>query len=421
VIKAFLAIALVAAALASRAEASGGKYDNSKECQSYGLTPGSKDFQRCVASLSDVDMNDAGAPSDRQQTDPAMQPEDKPEGRGSANMNTKFGDNKHGVEAPLRSGKSNAGGWATFSDKSENAFHLQVPAGWRVQGGIERFSATNAQGWVTAVYPNGSTFLFLGDPSIPNFEEPNPAMLIQEGTWIVSSVGAAMPVAPYLPGTDFASLYAQHELSKTCSNFRPSSTSERPALVTRIEQKLAGSSFHPPGQRVDGGIALFSCDIKGKPHSAGVIAATVLLPLPNGGGIWYVAALYGFRTPKGLESAAERNVETMQSSFVTDPQWQASMQQAIQQRGAQGRAEAQHQADMFSVQLRREGQDLANTLQSRQSTYMNMMSQQAEDRNNAFDNHMRQKAWGQFNELMYINDEHCVWNNDHSVCIKVHN
>lgn len=146
--KTFLAIAFVAAALASPAEASGGKYDNSKECRSYGLTPGSKDFQRCVASLSDVDMSDAGSSSDQQQTDPAAQREDKPVNRASAKMNATLGDNKHDVRALPRSGNSNAGGWTTFSDKSENAFHLQVPAGWRVQGGIERFSATSAQGWV---------------------------------------------------------------------------------------------------------------------------------------------------------------------------------------------------------------------------------------------------------------------------------
>jgi hypothetical protein len=237
----------------------------------------------------------------------------------------------------------------------------------------------------------------------------------------VSTVGAAMPVAPYLPGAQFASLYGQQALAKACSNLRPAGTFERPAVGNRIEQKLASGSFHPPGERVDAGLALFSCNIQGKPYSAGIVAATVLLPLPGGGGIWYAAALYGFRTPKGLETAAERNVETMQTSFVTNPQWLASMQQAIQQRGAQGREDAQRQADMFSDQLRREGQQLASTMQGRQATYMNMMSQQAEDRNNAFDNHMRQKAWGQFHEMMYINDEHCVWNSDHSVCVKVHN
>jgi hypothetical protein len=319
-------------------------------------------------------------------------------------------------------GLAEAGGWTTFSDPTEHAFQLQVPSGWRVQGGIERFSETNAQGWVTAMYPDGSTFLFLGDPSLPSFEEPNPAMMIQEGTWIVSSVGAAMPVMPYQPGPKFAALYAQKTLGKTCNKFSFIRTSDRPSVSDRIEKNMAeNSNFRPPGERVDSGLAIFNCEIKGKPYSAGVVAATVLLPLPSGGGIWYAAAVYGFRTPRGREEAAEENAERLQTSFVTDPRWLATIRNAIQQRGAQSRAAAQQQANEFSEQLRQQGQALANTMQGRQNAYMTMMGQQAADRNNAFNDHMRDKAWGQFNEMMFINDEHCLWNDAHTLCVKVHN
>jgi hypothetical protein len=145
------------------------------------------------------------------------------------------------------------------------------------------------------------------------------------------------------------------------------------------------------------------------------------LPLPGGGGIWYVAAIYGFRTPQGLEQAAETNAETMQTSFVSEPQWLATIRQAIQQRGAQSRAAAQEQANAFSEQLRQQRQALADTMQGRQNAYMTMMGQQAADQNNIFNDHMRDKAWGQFNEMMYINDEHCLWNDAHTVCVKVHN
>jgi hypothetical protein len=97
------------------------------------------------------------------------------------------------------------------------------------------------------MYPDGSTFLFLGDPSLPSYEEPNPSMMIREGTWIASSVGAAMPVMPYQPGGQFAALYAQKTLGKACNNFRFMRTSDRPDLSARIEKKTAeNSSFRPP-------------------------------------------------------------------------------------------------------------------------------------------------------------------------------
>jgi hypothetical protein len=52
---------------------------------------------------------------------------------------------------------------------------------------------------------------------------------------------------------------------------------------------------------------------------------------------------------------------------------------------------------------------------------MAAMSQQEEDRNNSFNNHMRQKAWGRFNEMLYINDQRCLWNDAHTACVVVHN
>jgi hypothetical protein len=308
-----------------------------------------------------------------------------------------------------------------FSDPTEHAFEIQVPSGWKVKGGIQRFSQTNAGAWVTAASPDGKTFVFVGDPSLPMYEVPNPGMMVRDGTW-TTGVGGLVAVTPYLPGQQFAALYGRHAMGKTCSTLQWRSGQNRPDLAEALRQKVAmRGGFQPPGRQNDAGAALFSCTVGGKPYSASVTAVTVMMPLPGGGGIWFAQSVYGFRTPSGNETQARSVADTMHASFKADPQWEARMGQAIQQRGADMREAEADQAARFSQQLAQQGRDLASTMASRQNAYMDMMSQQEEDRNNAFNDHMRAKAWGQFNEMLYINDQHCMWNDDHTKCLVVHN
>lgn len=318
-------------------------------------------------------------------------------------------------------GAALAASMTEFIDPAENAFQLQMPTGWSVEGGTQRFSPTSAGPWVTALSPDHATFVFLGDPSVPIYEQPNPAMMINEGTWITGASGL-VAVTPYLPGQQFAALYAQHAMTQTCANLKWQGGQDRPDLVQVVLDSFAQhGDFQPPGQQVDAGSVLYSCDIEGQPFSASVTAVTVFDPLPSGGGIWFVQSLYGYRTPSGGEADAQALIDTIHASFTDNPQWDAQMSQAIQQRGAEIRQAEQEQADRFSAQLSQEGQQLADTMAGRQASYMATMSQQEEDRNNSFNDHMRQKAWGQFNEMLYINDQHCVWNDAHTACTAVQN
>ena len=202
-------------------------------------------------------------------------------------------------------------------------------------------------------------------------------------------------------------------------NLRWGGVINRPDLAQQQQAQFArDGAFRPPGQRIDAGTAFYSCDISGRPYTASVTAVTVFSPLPASGGIWYMQSVWGFRAPRGNETAAQSMVDAMHASFAFNPQWMAQMKQVIQQRGQELRQQSAQQAQQFSAAMR---QQFETQMANRQDAYMAMMNQQEADRNNAFNDHMRQKAWGQFNEMLYINDQRCLWNDAHTACVVVHN
>jgi hypothetical protein len=73
--------------------------------------------------------------------------------------------------------------------------------------GVKRLAPSDARPWVTAVSPDGQTELFLGDPNIPWFSLPNPAIGLREGSQVPGMHGEAMTVGAYRPGVAYAALY----------------------------------------------------------------------------------------------------------------------------------------------------------------------------------------------------------------------
>ena len=60
-----------------------------------------------------------------------------------------------------------------FTDPNEHAFSVLAPAGWTVKGGLVRHSSTSAAPWVQEISTDGSSSVFYGDTSLPNFLAPN--------------------------------------------------------------------------------------------------------------------------------------------------------------------------------------------------------------------------------------------------------
>ncbi len=94
-----------------------------------------------------------------------------------------------------------------WQDPRENAFSLQVPKGWSIDGGMFRFATVDIRAEVTAVSPDGKISLRLGDKDIPLFTEPNPTLAMagfHEGSLYSPGYGVVFLVKRYLPGVQFA-------------------------------------------------------------------------------------------------------------------------------------------------------------------------------------------------------------------------
>lgn len=213
------------------------------------------------------------------------------------------------------------GGWTRFTDPTENAFTLDVPQGWRVAGGVRRFAPSEAKTWVTAVSPDGGTEIFLGDPSIPLFDLPNPAMGLQEGGQ-APGLHRPLTVMRYRPGAEFAALYGTRSLAGVCSNVQMQGTQARPDVEEELRAKVSAST------RLDAGMASFECERGGQKFSAAVVAGTDLYDPTGAGGVWGVNVLFGFRTPQGGEAEALQVLGHMRESLALNPQWEAALKQA---------------------------------------------------------------------------------------------
>ncbi len=68
---------------------------------------------------------------------------------------------------------SNVSNYQTFNDPNENAFSVEVPAGWDIKGGLYRAGPIDTRPWVVAVAPDNSCRAFIGDGEICPYTLPS--------------------------------------------------------------------------------------------------------------------------------------------------------------------------------------------------------------------------------------------------------
>lgn len=138
--------------------------------------------------------------------------------------------------------------WTTFSDPNESAFTIDVPSGWKVEGGMVRRSALDVSAFLRALSPDGSAMILMGDPGPAVFRLPG---------YLAGPAARA-----YVPGQKFAQQYAQTTLPSLCTS---------PKLVSGANrQDIATGPFAQavPGSRYDAGEVNFSCTHNGQPTGA---------------------------------------------------------------------------------------------------------------------------------------------------------
>lgn len=195
--------------------------------------------------------------------------------------------------------------WTTFSDPNENAFTIDVPAGWKVQGGMTRRSALDVSAFLRALAPDGSAMILMGDPGPAAFRLPG---------YLAGPAARA-----YLPGQQFARQYAQTTLPSLCTGPKFVSGANRQDIATGPFAQAV------PGSRYDAGEVNFSCTHNGQPTGAYWVAGTYTYPLA---GSWGYNLLDGCIASNNGIDLCRRMILHMLLSMRSNPNW-VKMQQAF--------------------------------------------------------------------------------------------
>jgi hypothetical protein len=166
--------------------------------------------------------------------------------------------------------------WAPYAEPTEHAFTVELPVGWPAQGGLKRLSTGEVRPWLRASAPDGSAEIFIGDPEMPDFTLPTPALAasgLTEGKTYMPGEGRALTLSPYHDGQAFSAEWGRGKIGAHCDQVTPSGGKSQPASAAALESALGGRS---PKVSWTAGETRFNCMYRGRAATAWVYAATAL-------------------------------------------------------------------------------------------------------------------------------------------------
>jgi hypothetical protein len=205
--------------------------------------------------------------------------------------------------------------WMTVRDTVEQAFSIDVPRGWKAQGGLLRKGPLDPRVQVDMASPDGRTVMRVGDWAVPPFTVPTGTMerlgFTEGEEYAPGHPPTATIVARYRSGVDFAPVYARARFSKMCPAFEAKS-------IKAVDPVFSAAREGP--MTTTAGEAIYRCVQNGQEKMAYVYAETALYQA-NGVANWRVASLLSFLAPKDQANATYRMMFQSAASFTENPQW----------------------------------------------------------------------------------------------------
>ncbi|MBX9723375.1 MAG: tetratricopeptide repeat protein, partial [Candidatus Obscuribacterales bacterium] len=203
-------------------------------------------------------------------------------------------------------------GYRTFVDPTEHSFTVEVPAGWKVEGGLTRASAIDARPWVKVVSPDNLITAFIGDGSIPPFSVPT-AIGTQLGYGVGAHYGGGI-VKPYVPASRFVQSYMHDKLKRDFTDLKVIERQEHPDLAAKVNGSVGAT-------RSECSSVKFTAMYKTIPAVGYFIAATKETAA-YGAAMWWVTYIAGVIGPADRDAAGLSVILHMMQTFALDPQWQ---------------------------------------------------------------------------------------------------
>lgn len=220
--------------------------------------------------------------------------------------------------------------YTAWTDPNERAFSVEVPADWKVSGGLLRRSSTDVTTVFVVQSPDGAVRVNAGDANIPAFAMPNQMLAMAglgEGSWYNVGYGNRLFISRYMPGVVFAKDYATRG---NCPGFQLGSEKDRTTEFNPVNAQYAQFASMGIQARVTAGEVRFRCT-----GTAGYIfAATLMAQQAQGPGTWVVERLFGYQARNGSEPLAQQVLQHVFETLRVSPQW-AAMQDGLTQRTSQ--------------------------------------------------------------------------------------
>lgn len=211
-----------------------------------------------------------------------------------------------------------------FREPNEGAWVIQIPEGWRPQGGIVRISNTDVRGGIRLWSPDGAQMIQFNDTRLDKCLVPGPQSMTSV------SPGNGVRWCPYQTGLQVADWYVQQMLARdlNLNSLEITNRQDRPDLSEPQNREMAaaglGSFQHSHGQ------VSFRATRQGQPVEGVLQGMTRMLWSPDrnlmGGN--YTMDVKGFVGPVGSAPALARIGGHIESTWQYNVQWIVANRQA---------------------------------------------------------------------------------------------
>lgn len=215
------------------------------------------------------------------------------------------------IGAPTGIAPTAFNGWTEFRDPDQNSFTVEVPAGWKVSGGMVRPVAIDARPWVKATSPDGLITAFIGDGKIPPFTMPT-STLATLGFWEGRNYNGS-EIRRYIPAKRFAELYALKYMKPYFKNIQVVEQHDHPDVARDVNGTVGATRSEAASIKLT---AMYG-NLPAVAYYLAVTKATVM----QGTGMWWVTKVAGSVGPADREAAVLGVIMHMLQTFRINPEW----------------------------------------------------------------------------------------------------
>jgi hypothetical protein len=247
----------------------------------------------------------------------------------------------------IQAGSSTSASMVMWRDPLEGAFVCPVPQGWKVEGGMKRFSAVDVRSEIIATSPDNKILVRVGDSFIPPMNLPAQYKLnmgLYEGQWETTGGIHKRLVMRYLPSALFLT---QFYLPQRVGQVQNVQSRDFPEMSQQLAAQLQMGRM---AARVDTAEITFDTQTASGYRRGYAFAQTVLMPSQTipGDGFWYVATFNGYLADPKAEPTAQMALKQMVSGFKQDPDWTTRQRQTMAQVAKIGRQSQQDTMDIIN-------------------------------------------------------------------------